>query len=67
MQKSDLDIDRNTEDVLINALDNIRQNPFLQGTQITTYTHDPLVGVTTITLHPGSEGIFMMPPTDWRK
>lgn len=48
-KKSDLDIDRNTEDVLINALDNIRQNPFLKGTQITTYTHDPLVGVTTIT------------------
>ncbi len=45
---SDNDIDAASEDALRTALNNLRQA--LPGdTQITTYTYDPLVGVTSIT------------------
>ncbi|MGN7707947.1 hypothetical protein [Chryseobacterium sp. 22543] len=48
-QKSNNDIDTGSEDLLIASLDNIRQNPNLLRTQITTYTYDPLVGLTSKT------------------
>ncbi|MCD9616064.1 MULTISPECIES: hypothetical protein [Chryseobacterium] len=53
-QKSNNDIDNASEDALIYALDNIRQNQFLTGTQVTTFTYDPLVGITSKTLPSGT-------------
>ncbi|NIF05880.1 hypothetical protein F3J23_10550 [Chryseobacterium sp. Tr-659] len=37
------------EQALLNAEDNLRKNVNLANYQITTYTHDPLIGVTSIT------------------
>ncbi|SMO74108.1 hypothetical protein SAMN06265171_1062 [Chryseobacterium rhizoplanae] len=39
----------NTEDTLINKLDQFRNIPEMAGYQVTTYTYDPLVGVRSIT------------------
>ncbi|MFP3336139.1 hypothetical protein SB761_36175, partial [Pseudomonas sp. SIMBA_064] len=47
--KSNLDVDAASETELINALDLFRTNPALKNFQITTYTYDPLIGVTTLT------------------
>lgn len=47
--KSNSDIDINTEQILLTALDNLRANNDLKSYLITTYTYDPLIGVTTIT------------------
>jgi hypothetical protein len=41
--------DNGSEESLIQALDNIRINPELKQTKITTYTYDPLVGLTSKT------------------
>ena len=46
---SDLDIDENTEQSLRTALNNFRGLTILSNAQVTTYTYDPLVGVTSIT------------------
>jgi len=46
---SDLDIDENTEQSLRTALNNFRGLTILSNSQVTTYTYDPLVGVTSIT------------------
>lgn len=37
------------EDLLLTAEDNLRKNSILNNYQITTYTYDPLIGVTSIT------------------
>lgn len=42
------------ETALLTALDNFRKNTALQNAQVTTYTYDPLIGVTSST---SSEGI----------
>ena len=42
-------LNSNTEPALITALDNFRKLPALANYQITTYTYDPLVGITSIT------------------
>jgi hypothetical protein len=39
----------NDEAALLLALDNFRKDPAMVNYQVTTYTHDPLVGVRTIT------------------
>lgn len=44
---SDLDVDWNTEQILRTDLDEIRNA--LQDSQVTTYTYDPLIGMTSIT------------------
>ncbi|SFN42421.1 YD repeat-containing protein [Chryseobacterium oleae] len=49
VKKSDLDKNSETENVLLLALDNFRTNSNLANYEITTYTYDPLVGVTTVT------------------
>ncbi|MEY8762010.1 hypothetical protein AB8P06_20555, partial [Chryseobacterium sp. MD-1] len=41
------------ETALIQALDNLRKDAALKNYQITTYTYDPLIGVTTTTLPSG--------------
>jgi YD repeat-containing protein len=38
-----------SETNLLNALNALRTNPDLANTMITTYTHKPLIGVSTIT------------------
>lgn len=47
--KSAADLDTATEQILITALDSVRKNSLLVAYQITTYTYNPLVGVTSIT------------------
>lgn len=46
---SDVDIDTASENLLISLLDDLRKNPDLKNYQITTYTYDPLVGLTSVT------------------
>ncbi|WP_126652107.1 RHS repeat domain-containing protein [Chryseobacterium aureum] len=47
--KSNVDIDTASEQSLINELNTVRNNPSLKSYSITTYTYDPLIGVTSIT------------------
>lgn len=47
VKKSDQDINDNTEESLISELKNFQGNDQLKNYQITTYTHDPLVGLKT--------------------
>ena len=46
---SDADIDTTTENTLRTTLNNIRNNSTLSNAMVTTYTYDPLIGVTSIT------------------
>ncbi len=46
---ANLDVDNNSENALRNALANLREDSSLSKSQVTTYTHDPIVGVTSIT------------------
>ena len=48
-----------TEPVFITALDNFRKNASLSGMQITTYTYDPLIGVTSITPPSGLREVYL--------
>jgi len=47
--KSNADIDAASELLLIDALDDLRKTPALANYSITTYTYNPLIGVTSIT------------------
>jgi len=47
------------EPALLTALDNFRKIAALQNTQITTYTYDPLIGVTSITPPSGLREIYL--------
>lgn len=47
------------EGALIAALDNFRNNTSLSGYQITTYTYDPLIGVTSITPPSGIREVYV--------
>lgn len=47
--KSNSDIDQASENLLITSLDTFRNNTNLKNFQITTYTYNPLIGVTSIT------------------
>lgn len=57
--KSDLDIDHASEQTLITALDNLRKSAIFSNTQITTYTYDPLIGVTSITPPSGIREVYI--------
>ncbi|QRA43352.1 DUF5977 domain-containing protein [Chryseobacterium cucumeris] len=48
IDKSDADIDATSEQDLLNAIDGLRKRPEMNGYQITSYTYNPLVGVTNI-------------------
>jgi hypothetical protein len=56
---SDADISSSTEQTLIDKLDIFRKNSALQNAQITTYTYDPLIGVTSITPPSGIREIYL--------
>ncbi|MDV3931923.1 hypothetical protein CMT76_14485 [Elizabethkingia anophelis] len=47
-----------SEQALVGALDLFRNNPALSGYQITTYTYNPLIGVTSITPPSGVREIY---------
>lgn len=47
--KSNADIDTASEQSLVDELNTVRNNPSLKSYPITTYTYDPLIGVTSIT------------------
>ncbi|SEG38469.1 hypothetical protein SAMN05421847_2141 [Halpernia humi] len=56
---SDLDAaDPTKESDLISALDNFRKNSAMANYQISTYTYDPLIGVTSITPPSGIREIY---------
>lgn len=58
INKSNADADASSEQVLLDALTVFRKNPVLSNFQITTYTYDPLVGITTITPPSGIREIY---------
>lgn len=51
---SDADVDTASENILIGLLDDLRKTPALKDHYITTYTYDPLVGITSLT---GPDGL----------
>lgn len=55
---SDSDIDQTSENILIDKLDLLRKDSSLANYQITTYTHNPLIGVTSITPPSGLREIY---------
>lgn len=59
VKKSDLDIDDATEDTLISELDSFRTKPEFKNFEITTYTYNPLVGVTSICASSGIREHYM--------
>ena len=58
ISKSNEDKDEVSEKNLIMALDNFRNKEELKNFQITTYTHNPLIGVTSITPPSGIREIY---------
>ena len=58
ISKSNEDKDEVSEKDLITALDNFRNKDELKNFQITTYTHNPLIGVTSITPPSGIREIY---------
>lgn len=58
ISKSNEDKDEVSEKDLITALDNFRNKEELKNFQITTYTHNPLIGVTSITPPSGIREIY---------
>lgn len=56
---SDADINATTEQTLINKLDTFRKNTALSNAQVTTYTYDPLIGVTSITPTSGIREVYL--------
>lgn len=55
---SNADINAATEQTFITALDNFRKDPAMSGFQISTYTYNPLIGVTSITPPSGIREIY---------
>lgn len=55
---SNSDIDGPSENTFIGTLDTFRKDPSMVGYQISTYTYDPLIGVTSITPPSGQRQIF---------
>jgi len=57
--KSNADIDEATENDLINFLDAFRKHANLANFRVTTYTHNPLVGVTSVTPPSGMREVYI--------
>jgi hypothetical protein len=62
--KSNSDTDSNSEQLLINALDSFRNNTSLSGYQVSTYTYDPLIGVTSATTPSGMREVYLYDTTN---
>lgn len=58
VNKSNLDIDVLSENTLLLALESFKNQPFLKNFFITTYTHDPIIGITTVTQPNGIREIY---------
>ncbi|MHA6697293.1 DUF5977 domain-containing protein [Chryseobacterium sp. A321] len=58
VQKSNLDLDDPTELALIEALDDFRKRPALSNSVVTTFTHNPLIGISTRTPPSGIRETF---------
>lgn len=58
VKKSDLDIDDTSEQNLLTALDTFRNNTAFKDFKITTYTYDPLIGVTSVTSPNGMKEFY---------
>ena len=58
VSKSNNDKDIPTEQLLITSLDSFRNQTILKGYPITTYTYNPLIGVTSITPPSGIREIY---------
>lgn len=56
--RSDQDMDEASEKLLMEELDAYRDNPQLKNFMVTTYTYDPLVGITSITPPDGIREIY---------
>ncbi|MDR6528456.1 hypothetical protein J2787_003893 [Chryseobacterium rhizosphaerae] len=56
--KSNADVDASSEVTLMNALDSFRNNPGVKNFIITTYTYDPMIGITTVTPATGLREIY---------
>ena len=57
--KSNADIDETSENKLITALDTFRKHANLANFRVTTYTHNPLVGVTSVTPPSGMREVYI--------
>ncbi|SHG70403.1 hypothetical protein [Chryseobacterium sp. OV279] len=57
--KSNADVNPATEQELLNSLDIFRNNPLLKDYPMTTYTYDPLIGVTSITQPSGIREVYI--------
>lgn len=58
ISKSNQDIDDASEKVLMQALDTFRSNSVLKNFRITTYTYNPLIGVTSTTSPNGMREVY---------
>lgn len=56
---SDVDVDVASENILISILDDLRKNTAFKDYQITTYTYDPLIGITSFTNPDGLRENYM--------
>lgn len=56
---SDADINAGTEQTLIDKLNSFRNFPALQNAQVSTYSYDPLIGVTSITPPSGIREVYL--------
>jgi len=59
VKKSDLDKDQTSENDLIAALDTFRKEANLAGYAITTFTYNPLVGLTSVTPPSGMRDVYV--------
>lgn len=58
ISKSDIDKDQTTENDLIVALDAFRTNSNLANYQISTYTYNPMIGLTSVTPASGNREVY---------
>ncbi|NIF06148.1 hypothetical protein F3J23_11920 [Chryseobacterium sp. Tr-659] len=58
VNKSNVDFDSGSEQELINALELFKKNPSLKGYPITTYTYDPLRGMTSMSKPTGGREFY---------
>lgn len=56
--KSNADTNENSENDLIAALDSLRKHPNLANFRVTTYTYNPLIGITSVTPPSGMREVY---------